>query len=223
MDTVMMELYGKKYIHLTNNSQDVIVSFNCHNGHPNFFKYNSLHSDTTYDYIFLNNENNWYLDNDQGNTYQRVLNHLLSGYDKRRISFFGSSMGAYGALYHGLLMGTNVIACNPQLNKHITLQNDIPEFDNYCVSLTKVDLISIDRVLNSIPNIESAVHLISGNFKADVENLKYLLQSFPYNMKVIIEKLPYNAHDYYIHDNNDLYSRHEILKHLRFLKTSYNP
>lgn len=217
----MIELHGKKCIYLRNNSQDVIVSFNCHNGHPNYFKYNSLYTDNKYDYIFLNDKNTWYLDDDKGETYQQILKTLLETYDKKRVTFFGSSMGAYGALYHGLLLGANVIASNPQINKHVTLKHDVAEKDNYCMSLTKVNLVSIDDLLKSIPNIESAIHLIFGNFKADVENLKHLLQSFPYNGKVIIEKLPYNSHDYYIHENEELYSRHEILKQLRLTKTSY--
>ena len=215
-------LNGKEYVFIENNSEDVIVSFNSHNGYPNFFKLNSLKDNTVCNYVFLNNQNNWYLDDDEGESYQKLLKNLLKKYDPKNITFFGSSMGGYGALYHGLKLGVNIIASNPQIDKQVTLNHDIAEGTNYCNSLLKVDLIPIDRIVNEIDSVESAIYIISGNYLPDVENLKKLLSHLPNNIKYIIEKAPFKTHDYYIHDNSDLHYRHEILKKLRLSKTSYS-
>ena len=212
----------KEFIFIDNNTKKLLVSFGTHNG--DYFKLNSLKHRIEYSYLFFTNKNNWYLDNNAGETYQEILRKYIDRFGKENVTFFGSSMGGYGALYHGLKLDTNIITNNPQINREITLAHDVAEKDNYCVSLSKLNsLPCLSLIYNKKQNnIKSVIYYIVGNGSVDLMNYVYFNSIMPNSIKVISEKVNNVNHDYYLHDIDDFFKRIEILSNIRNTKITYD-
>lgn len=199
-------------------SDTLIVSFSPHNSEDKFFKYKTLLTNQQTDVLFLNNNNSWYLDTDNGQSYRNLLKNILQKYKKENVLFFGSSMGAYGALFHGIYFDVNIFATNPQINEQVVLQHEIAEHGNYAQSLKSknIKLITPEEMYNEKNNnIDSIIYLIYGDSIVDVNNLKEFLKYIPVSVKIILEKLSNEQHIYYTQSTQDLMCRFDIMKQLR--------
>jgi hypothetical protein len=228
---------NKDYIFIPKEeSQVLLVSFAPHGLHDKngiirdkghqFFKLNTLSKNPESNLLFINNKNNWYLEKDQGKEYQELLQPYVSKFGAPNVTFFGSSMGAYGAIYHAILLGANAIAVNPQVSTGECMKHGQPHpvHNSLYSSLARLDpLVEISEMYQKKQNdIQSTIYLMIGDSALDRGNLSCFLNTIPDNIKYVVEKLKYSSHDYYIHNSRDLYDRVEILRHLRGLTTSYN-
>ena len=219
MDTNIKTLNEVEYKFVPHETSDkLVVSFNRHNGGTDFFKYKTLLTDQQTNVLFLSNDNNWYLDNDGGERYRNTLKPYVDKYGKENVFFFGSSMGAYGALLHGLHFGVNVYASNPQINKDTVLKDERPQGGNYANSLVKKDIklvSTVDMYGEHGNTIESVIYLLFGDAACDVSNLKEFLTAIPKKVKLIVDKVPNNEHDFWTHSVEDIMGRFEITRKLR--------
>lgn len=224
MDTNIKTLNENEYKFVPHETSDkLIVSFNRHNGGNDFFKYKTLLNDQRANILFLTNENNWYMDNDGGERYRNLLETYVSKFDKENVLFFGSSMGGYGALLHGIHFGVNIFANNPQVHKDIVLKHINPTGGNFANSLLKkgINLVTPQEMYDGHGGVlDSIIYVLYGDTPCDVENLKEFLKTVPKAGKTIVEKLPINDHDFWTHSVDDLMCRFEIMKNLR--KVTYS-
>ena len=202
-------------------NDELIVSFAPHNNDGKFFKYKTLKNNQQTNLLFLNNKNNWYLEEDEGLRYKNFLTNFINehNFDKNKIMFFGSSMGGYGALYHGILQGVNIFSTNPQISKEIIFKHYKPEGNYYIRSLLDVELINPSLVHQD--NIEFMAYILVGDNIIDKENLRVFLEIINNkNIKIIIEKINNPVHDFYTHSYNNIMDRYNILNALR--RVSYS-
>lgn len=227
---------NKDYIFIPKaDSQTLLVSFAPHGLHDKngnirdknhqFFKLNTLSKNPESNLLFINNKNNWYLEKDKGEEYHQLLIPYVSKFGAKNITFFGSSMGAYGALYHAILLDVNVIASNPQISTLECMKHGQPHpvHNNLHSSLARMDpLIEMNEIYQRKgQDIQSAIYLMASDTALDRGNLSCFLAAIPNNVKYVIEKLKYSVHDYYIHDSKDLYDRVRVLHQIRNLSNSY--
>ena len=206
----------KEHLFIPYESEELLVSFGSH-GQPKlfWFKDGILRNDQQMNLLFIRNENNWYMDDDEGEGYQKFLQEYVSKYKKENVTFFGSSMGAYGALYHGLKLGVNVIASNPQITKEETIKHGEPEGQNLWASLQKVDFKSIPDVFNELGKIDSAIHMIIGQNPLDIGNFEIFLSTLPENTKLTIERFASSEHIFTLNTADSIYSRAKALNYYR--------
>lgn len=212
-DIIMDE--GKDFKYVNNDSDKLIVSFNYHNGGNKFFKYGTLIKNENYNYLFLTSDNQWYLENG-GNKFKNFLTPYTKKFKPENTLFFGSSMGAYGALLHGLSFGVNVYTSNPQIDEEIVFKHIIPEKKNFANSLlkNKIKLLEIKELYSQAHN-EPIIYYLCGDTPSDSENLLKFMSYIPSKIKLIVEKIPIKEHDYWTHTNEDIFCRLDIMQKMR--------
>jgi len=118
---------NKRFVYIkgcAEKNKSLIVSMSTHNGGERYFGFRALIDSQSADLLFVTDPNNsYYLEDDEGDGYKRLFLSIVSNYAPNRVSFFGSSMAGYAALYHSSFFGANAIVSNPQLNFAITLKN----------------------------------------------------------------------------------------------------
>jgi len=145
------------------------------------------------DLLFITDPNNsWYLDDDFGETYQKVIKHFSSRYEEGSVCFFGSSMSGYGAIYHALQINANAIASNPQINLNISKDYAWDELRLHIEELGRRH-VNLDEVAAKLWR-DSAIYLIHGHDDIDTINADLFLRSAPPNKKIIIQTLDLDTH-----------------------------
>lgn len=105
------KLYEKEVLFLqkeTNKkSKELLIIANTHVNNPlkreNFLGLMLYTKNPPCDLLFIKDPNNsYYLDDDLGETYQKLLKYYIEDYEVSNITFFGASMSGFAALYHGL-------------------------------------------------------------------------------------------------------------------------
>lgn len=187
---------------IENKSDKLLIVFSTYGMGSRFMHYDSLTKSQKYNLLFLSDpEYTWYLQNDCGRKINSEIFDFVERFGSINSYCLGSSMGAYGALYHGLQLNCNVISSNPQINKEITLK--------------QCNFVDIDKSFNTS---DSVVYYLYGNYQMDVDNF----QSFIKNQfkKVICENIPIDKHTYFLCDVNDIFERIDILDDFRKLTVS---
>jgi hypothetical protein len=129
-------LSEKEYSYHENNSKELIISFSPHNSKGQFFKYKTFLNNQKSNILFLSdNKNSWFLEKNDGKRYKEFLKGYVEKFGKENTFFFGSSMGAYGALYHGIYFDSNVFASNPQIDAKVVFKHYRAEKGNFADSL----------------------------------------------------------------------------------------
>ena len=109
---------NKKYVHIKNSSDHLLIILNTHNQGDKYFGYKTItESNKNVDLLFMVDPNNkYYLDDNQGETYKELIEYIAKNYRRDKVSIFGTSMAGFASLYFGMILKLNVIAINPQIN-----------------------------------------------------------------------------------------------------------
>lgn len=187
-------------------SDSLLVIFSTFGMQSNFMQYGSLTNSLQFNVLFLANpEYTWYLGDDNISI---LLKNYVSKYGAENSYFVGSSMGAYGALLHGLQLNANIIASNPQVNKEVTLKHCNSE--GMGKHIRNVEFVDID---NKFSKSQSCIYYMYGNFPMDLDNQKEF-SKHQFN-NVVFEHINIDKHTYFLCDVNDLYDRIDLLNRIR--------
>ncbi len=215
------EYRGRKYVFLPhtlpNGSIDykagAIVVMATHNNGDRYFAYEAFKKFHRCSLIFVTDPNNSYYHSEcEGCSYEEFFRFLLRDFDPSSVTFFGSSMAGYGALYHAVVMNANTIVSNPQINFDLT--------EKYCWPALRNTISRIPRRLNldewlPLNYRESAIYLIHGQNDMDLANVECLLRIPLKNRIIGISAVPDIAHGFYINNFSKVFDLHEYLRWLR--------
>lgn len=130
------------------------------------FSHFSYFRNTKYNVLFLNShENNWYQSGIEGlgSTHEETLSSLkeiIKEFEATLITFFGFSMGAYGAiLYSCFLHPTKVVALAPEFDLKL-------DFSRSLENLGEKPLLKQDLTKLLQNNIVSDIHVLCGDIEA---------------------------------------------------------
>jgi hypothetical protein len=183
-------------------SQNLLIVMSAHNHGEKYMALRSFLSKQTCDLLFITDpKNTWYLDDDNGATYQTIISYFTKNYESRNVFLFGSSMSGYGAILHALKLNHNAIASNPQINLDITKDYSWPELVEH-ISSIKGNHTNIEEIAPVIWK-DSAVYIIHGHDDIDTINASLLLNAVPNNRKLIIQTVDSDAHTFYFGKNVD--------------------
>jgi len=109
---------NKKYFYKNNKTGHLLIVLNTHNQGERYFGFKTLlEAEEKVDLLFLVDSNNkYYLDDNDGRTYIKLISEVLKNYDLEKVSIFGTSMAGFAALNFGMKLNLNVISINPQIN-----------------------------------------------------------------------------------------------------------
>lgn len=210
---------GKKHLYIPHeNSDSLIVCMSTHNFRDRYFYLKSMLIDKKCNLLFITDINNsYYLDDDLGEGYNRLLYRYISKFNPENITLFGSSMSGYGALYHSIKLKTNALVCNPQIAYKETFDNAWGDLRN---TLKKVN--GFQDIDNLIMNqeLDSVWHISHGDYLMDVVNINKLKSSSPKKSRIFYQKLIDSEHGFYFKNTNDVYSIHRLLCELRKINLS---
>ncbi len=189
-------LLGKKVLFLQKDekrSDRLLVVMSAHNQADKYMALRSFIQNQVCDLLFVTDPaNSWYLDQDQGQTYQDIFSNYTVNYNCEKVFFFGSSMSGYGAILHALRLNANAIAANPQINLDITKDYAWPELVRHIEDLAGHH-INIDESAERLWQ-DSAVYILHGHDDIDVVNTNLLTRSKPYSKKLIIQSIDIDSH-----------------------------
>ncbi|EOW9316327.1 hypothetical protein [Vibrio cholerae] len=130
-------------------------------------------------FLFLNDlDNSWYcgFDGEKSKKYFEIISNVMKSYSisNKDVFMIGGSMGAYGALMHGLTIDVKgIIAINPQislsaaaLHNDSTWEGNIKKIGNNFQDIGKLML-----------NSNASIYIESGEYPADREAVKVLKNS----------------------------------------------
>lgn len=193
-------LYAK--VDTEKHSQNLLIVMSAHNHGEKYMALRSFLSKQTCDLLFITDpKNTWYLDDDNGASFESTISHFAKNYEDRNVFLFGSSMSGYGAILHALRLNFNAIASNPQINLDITKDYSWPELVDH-ISKINGNHTNIEFIAPSTWR-DSAVYVIHGHDDIDVINAKLLVNSIPNNRKLIIQTVDSDAHTFYFGKNVD--------------------
>lgn len=132
------EYKNKKYVHIENGSDHLVIILNTHNQGDRYFGYKTIsESNKKVDLLFIVDPyNKYYLDDNEGETYKELIEYIAKNYLKDNISIFGTSMAGYAALYFGITLKLNIIAINPQINLDSAKKLAWPQLKETLTNLT---------------------------------------------------------------------------------------
>lgn len=196
---------GRKYLHHRKKDGDgklnVIMSAHNHGG-----KYMALRTfieNSDSDLLFINNpENSWYLDSDD--SYSHIIYDLLKDYNHADVTFYGSSMSGFAAIYFSIKFNANAIAINPQVNLNISYDY---AWDGLKSSLDKVNVEKVDLEKYCIENWkESVIYILHGHDDIDLVNAELFSTARPKNKKLVIHTIDDDAHVNYLARDYSLFN-----------------
>ncbi|KGQ70978.1 hypothetical protein OA57_01645 [Chelonobacter oris] len=201
------------------NSTDLIIIFSSHN-QPNFLGYKSL-TNAMKNYpkislLFLSDpENMYYLGFDGGKINKEIIRKYVNKFPPENITFFGSSMAGYAAIFFGSIFNGNIFASNPQINFGVTsalswntLRNNIARIP------IKIDL---DLHLNAFLN-DSVIYIVHGLHRLDIANMGLLMTTPLRKSRIFIERIDDESHGFYLPSLIKLFEIHYVLILLRHKK-----
>lgn len=212
---------GRKYAFLPRTLPDgeidcsagVIVVMATHNNGDRYFAYDALKKFDRCSLLFVTDPiNSYYHSECEGCTYEDFFRFLLRDFDPASVTFFGSSMAGYGALYHAVVMNANAIISNPQINFDLTEKHCWPALRNTIYRMPR--RLNLDEWLPSNYR-DSAIYLIHGQNEMDLANVDCLLKIPLKNRIIGISSVPDAAHGFYINDFSKIFDLHEHLRWLR--------
>lgn len=183
-------------------SQNLLIVMSAHNHGEKYMALRSFLSKQTCDLLFITDpKNTWYLDDDNGASFESTISQFAQNYECGDVFLFGSSMSGYGAILHALKLNFNAIASNPQINLDITKDYSWPELVDH-ISRINGNHTNIETVAPSIWK-DSAIYVIHGHDDIDTVNANLLINAIPNNRKLIIQTVDSDAHTFYFGKNVD--------------------
>ena len=87
------DFFGRKYLYVPKEgSSKLLILLSAHNQGNRYFLLKSFISNQKYNLLFITNpENNWYLDDNFGESYIKLIKYISDKYDKNNVFIFGSS------------------------------------------------------------------------------------------------------------------------------------
>ena len=200
---------GKKLVHHKIGSDKLLIVLNTHNQGEKYFGFSTLVENAKSDILFLTDPNNsYYLDNDLGSKYIKIISHFVDQYDTSKCCIFGTSMAGYAALYIGSELNLNIIASNPQVNIDLTVEKSWDDLRN---SISKINNYhNLDYLFRDKFNGRN-VYLIYGEHRLDIANAELLLSLPIYNSLIIRKKINDKSHGFFIKDLNLLFDIQDLL------------
>ncbi|WP_284336507.1 hypothetical protein [Comamonas sp. NoAH] len=183
------------YVKSSFNNEQLLVVMSTHNQGANYLALRTFLENQFCDILFISDPgNSWYLDDDYGETYYKLIKKYSDNYNPESVFLFGSSMSGYGALLHGLRLNANVIAINPQVNLDLTAKYSWPELTDH-INKIRGKHINIDEHAFNLWR-ESVVMILHGHYEMDVLNVDLLSTSAPAKKKLILQTLDVDSHAY---------------------------
>lgn len=222
LNTSSSSVRSDYFNYVNNNSNELIVVFSPFAVPVGKFGFSGAFSKDDCDYLFLNCPDNlFYLEGVPGlgaNVEETLsaISEMISKYKGDRICFFGSSMGANGALHYGSLLGiNNIIAFSAKSNieilsytfKHNRHSSRIKYIPDY---------------VSMVSEAKSKIWLIAG----DNEFTDYIsLCMFPTKFN-IVKLLSHGSDHYLVRKIHEYYGLHSVVKEMlqgEFIGNFYTP
>lgn len=181
-------------------SDRLLIVMSAHNHGEKYMALRSFLEKQTCDLLFITDpKNSWYLDEDNGESFSKVIANYSRHYEEKNVFLFGSSMSGYGAILHALKLNLNAIASNPQINLDITKDYAWPELVEHINDLNG-NHTNIEKIAASLWK-DSAIYIIHGHDDIDTVNANLLLKTQPNNKKLIIQTVDVDSHVLYFGKN----------------------
>src|SRR5690606_19877344 len=205
----------KKYIYVPyedkkNEGNSLIIAMSTHNFGERYFFLKTLIANQKCSLLFIKDPlNTYYLENDGGQSYKRLLEPFVKKYGENNISFFGSSMAGYAALHFGLYFNTNIIVSNPQIDFEISYKY---AWDDLRKTLDRVKKNWVDiRTILDNKALDTIVYYDCGDYPMDIENLKYFKKLDAKRFSIYLNKLEDDKHGFYFKNSENIFRVHENL------------
>jgi hypothetical protein len=191
----------------------LVVAMSTHNFQNRYYFLKGLLSVQRCSLLFLTDPtNSYYLEDDQGAGYQRLLEPYVQRYGAASVTLFGSSMAGYGAIYHGTKLNTNVIASNPQINLEASYEY---AWDDLKKTLTKAkDPVKLNEFI-PVALRDTIIYLAYGDHPMDKLKVKLLLDMPLSQGRIYLQKLKDPDHGFYFKDPRQVFTAHQLLCYAR--------
>jgi len=210
---------NKKYYFLPSNTVDkksLLIVMSTHNQKDRYFFFKKI-KELNYrsaDVIFVTDPNNsYYLEKDMGETYLNFFEFILNGYENSSVSFFGSSMSGFAALFYSIRLGCSAIVNNPQVDLRESLDHAWPDLKHTLSNVCSLDLniISHEQILGSC-------FVVSGKHPMDSMNRKKLDVSSSLFNTYISKTVNDVSHGFYFNNCEDIFIIHQLIQRFNEMK-----
>jgi hypothetical protein len=210
------KIENKEHAFVPFGSDELIITLSARGMKDRFMQIKSFIEKQQTNLLCLNDpDNTWYLEQDKGESYNRLLSYYIKQFQPSNVTMLGSSMSGYGVLYHGIKFGNiNIITSNPQVNYNETLRTCGPKLKQ---ALLKIGGFPNIDDLYKQKKLECNIWYIYGTWYMDIVNFNLFMRGFPNKLKCIVEKTGIKGHYYYFNDVNEVYKRIKILQSLNNL------
>lgn len=197
----------------------LLVSLATHNNHGKYASLVTYHERFSGDLLFLaDTSNSYYLENDQGVRYKRLVSKFLKHYTSENIVFTGSSMAGYAALSMALHFNSNAVVNNPQVNLDVTLNHSWAELGSNIMKIAKRE--NLEEKSYVTPHRNTVVAALFGRHELDAANMPAffeLFSSIP-GLGLIFGHCYESAHGYNYPGIDDFLAMVEkVIEHRRFM------
>ncbi|MFT6895871.1 MAG: hypothetical protein ACJA13_000268 [Paraglaciecola sp.] len=206
---------NKKYYYLPSNNNEsngLIILMSTHNQKDKYFLFKKMKEfqNRTSDVIFVTDPNNsYYLENDGGESYFHFFKFIIKKYINTEISFFGTSMSGYGALFFSGKLGCNSIVNNPQLDLKKSYEYAWPNLKETLSRINNLEL-NIPLILKDCSDIQSCF-VVSGEHPMDKMNRKILDEMSSFFRMYLSQNINDKSHGFYLSDIVDIFRIHNAI------------
>lgn len=210
---------NKKYVYIEREKgEGLIVSMSTHNFGERYYMFHTLIEKCNCSLLFIKDpSNSYYLEHDQGASYQRLLRGFVNKYGCENITLFGSSMSGYGALFHSLELNVNAIVNNPQVDFYSSFHNAWPDLRK---TLKKIESrwININDRMQFFNDAESNWFYAYGNARIDLDNVKEIRGILNSRVRFIFQNVRDNEHGFYFKNGRNVFLIHRLLSEMRQIR-----
>ena len=209
-----LTINSKKSIFMQkSNSEELIVVFNSHNHKNRYFQLNSLTAEQQTNLLFLADpENKYFLDDDDGLNYSKLLDKYIQRFSESKTTFYGHSMGGFAALYFGIMKNVNILTSMPQVDLIESYKHAWSDLKK-TLTHVKSDINLPQYIRNNIK--DSVIYLIYGNHDLDKANSDILINTLKLKGRIYLHKSETSQHDFLLHDTKKIYYIHNLLCMMR--------
>lgn len=180
------ERFGKKHVYIDLGADRLFITTTPFNGGDNYSALLTHSKIPGYNHLFVNDPGNgFYLDDDAGAGYRRLIAFYVSQFHPSRVVIWGTSMGGYAALRWGLEFGTSVITNCPQVCLDLSLQHAWPQLREALQRIPQfVDV--PDVVVH--PDRDICIYYLQGRHPLDEANTAALLDHLRHHPRVHLQR-----------------------------------
>jgi hypothetical protein len=190
------DFFGRKYLYIPNEgSKKLLILLSAHNQGNRYFLLKSFLTKQNHNLLFITNpENNWYLDDDLGELYLKLIKSITDTYDNNNVFIFGSSMAGYAAIHFSIKLNVNCLTCNPQVNLNISMDYGWYELNkNISKLISKRKALPLEELLNK-SFYSGVMCIVHGHAPIDVANVELILGSSTAVRKLLVYTLDTDDH-----------------------------